>query len=366
MPNGQPKRNVLVLTGAGASVNLGVDDTPLPMMTSWATSLVGAMEGWAPALGISADMPGDKFEEALGRFLAFQRTVSLGEPYVQLGLNGPQGTNLQAAHIEAWLVNAKVKCADLRKVIWRNLFECFGAGRVDDSRARTAYEGLHQQLRSVDGDGPECYIWHATTNFDTAIESAVEQLPGLRLVDGFIQRPGRRRDAFSANLLTDSILDSTQNIPVLHLHGAVGWYIGGDGQLSRRPADEGYDERMTPALLLPDNTKDAAGFDGPTALVWEQFVKLANQATHILVLGHSLHDAHIVNVLRESPAQIGYVCYQPQKSGEWVVVDPEETKRINNLVQGKRVSLMSGDFDPSLGAETIDPSALRQFLLADY
>ncbi|MFW0794266.1 hypothetical protein AAFP30_10680 [Gordonia sp. CPCC 205515] len=37
------ERRVLIVTGAGASTNLGPDDRPMPMMGEWSSSLCGAL-----------------------------------------------------------------------------------------------------------------------------------------------------------------------------------------------------------------------------------------------------------------------------------------------------------------------------------
>jgi hypothetical protein len=88
MPSELPPRRVLILTGAGASSNLGANGSHLPMMSSWASDLVRDVGPRAEQIRLRPDMPGEEFEQELGRFLAFERSFPLIEPFAHLGTTG--------------------------------------------------------------------------------------------------------------------------------------------------------------------------------------------------------------------------------------------------------------------------------------
>ncbi len=262
---------VMILTGAGASTALG-RDKPLAMMSEWATSLVEELGYAAELLGLTPSMDGDRFEAALGRFLRFAEALPTVEPLHKLG--GMQsligdGTQVQTVlDSRAWLNFATQNVNAIRRVVWQNLYEQFTMDRVDEEKAYRSYKRLHDLIRNSlrRDDQDPIFLVHATTNFDRAIEAAIDlesERVNANIVskDGFISTFAGRRPQWAPNTLESADHDGI--IPVLHLHGAVGWYFTEDGTIQSRPSDEKIDDRLTPALLLPDDTKSVPGFPLP-------------------------------------------------------------------------------------------------------
>jgi hypothetical protein len=342
------------------------------MMSGWATDLVDKLGMRAQQIGITADMPGEMFEERLGAFLAFEKSLPILRPLAHLGTEGPPQMGV-SGDFERWFAMASSAVGEIRRSLWDNLFTNFGRDRIDDEKAIRAYEHLHFAIRHADGsasqsaderdNAAESFIAHATTNYDTAIEIALESDKSVEVVDGFQRRSGRGSATYTPELLTGSdVRSSTRFVPVVHLHGAVGWYSRPNGTVTAQPADEAYDDRRIPALLLPDKNKVPAGFDSPARETWLRFEQLLTMSTHVLVIGHSLHDAHVVDALRASNASICVIVHKraDPKLRPGLAGTEDEVRRIRSLL--KEVTLLPGDFGSDHIEKFFDVDQLVQWL----
>ena len=361
--------NVLIITGAGASANLGVDDEALPMMAGWAADLIPRLGNAAPWLGLTSGTDGPAFEAIIGRFLNFSNSLStvaalgfMGDEanLVGLGPRSPSGGNFAN-----WHVTAEDNVAAMNRKLWESLWENFGRNRIDSEVADRAYGALHSLIRDSADDGQPCYIAHATTNFDTAIEVAIEESEDMEVRGGFARTSGGARERWAPNLLTVDRLGSDARIPVVHLHGAVGWYYDPNDNniILRRPSDDRFDERMTPALLLPDDTKRPDLFPSPLVEVWDQFKALMRDATHVVVIGHSLHDEHLAKAINEAEKptavmSLGGLSLQKNPPSRWILKDPEEDGRIKAKIPEAMV--FPGNFGSA--AKRKENGAAAQFL----
>lgn len=277
-------------------------------MSGWATDLVEALGIRAEQIGLRADMPGDEFETALGSFLAFEKALPVVGKFGYVGTPGAPQMGVDS-NFQAWFNTANGAVQEVRHALWHNLFVTYGRDQIDDVAATTQYDALHAALRVADGSGPESWIAHATTNYDTAIETAL----GSKAKDGFVERSGQGSPVYAPDTLTSG-WESTAEIPVVHLHGAVGWYYRQDGSITRLPADENYDDRRAPALLLPDDTKGVDTFTKPQVETWGQFRRLLQMSTHVVFIGHSLHDAHIVDAVVERDLSVCVIAHGKRDS----------------------------------------------------
>lgn len=359
----------MIITGAGASTGLGADGKPLAMMSQWATSLVDELKYAAQLIGLNKDMPGDQFEAALGRFVAFSEALSTVAPLHELGkfetvIANPDQV-LHKFDSATWLGLAEKNVQLIRKVIHTNLYEQFGQQRVDDEAAHRAYAKLHHQIRTAFSDGTTVFFAHVTTNFDHAIEAAIGRGGAIeaprRVLDGFGQAFGGRREPWAPNLLAYS-RTCDDEAPVLHLHGAIGWYFTEDGAgIMRQNSDDPFNPDLTPALLLPDDKKDVTRFPAPLKQVWEQFEQLCDASTHIIVLGHSLNDKHLVNTLRGRGKPVAIVVYPGNDDPNGS--EDETKKRVAELAERlPKAVCMLGQFARDSEEPDIEPNKLGEWL----
>lgn len=173
-----PVMDTLLITGAGASRNLGVGDSTLPLMRDWAGTLCEALEGkengLARACGLAPEFEGPQFEQALGALLEWDRMRPLEEKFEALALQnftGPPKEKIRQAR-----KRTGERLADIKDAIHSTLYTQFSHRAVDDEKAVEAYRSLLHQLGE-----PNFAI--ATTNYDRSAESALLRL-GHRVVNG--------------------------------------------------------------------------------------------------------------------------------------------------------------------------------------
>ena len=335
---------MLLVTGAGASRNLGDPERPaLPLMADWSESLCTALddehEGLAAACALRPGMDGEEFEKALGLLLLWKRVQWLEERFAQLG-GRPIG-NVAEPIVQAREVT-KERFEMVMRVINDTLYREFGLGRVDDDRATEAYQALFDKL-----DVSTLVV--ATTNYDRAGEVALTNL-GWQVEEGFRRVPHRTPE-FDVQRLAKArevrLEGSSKYAAYIHLHGSVGWYVA-DGKVREYPGDQDFNATLgTPVVLYPDPDKDPTS-DAIVSDLWREFHAALNEVDHVLVLGHSLHDPALVRAIRESePRHLAVTMHEPSNVVE---------ERIKSLLPS--AIPVSTDFGPEL---TVDVAALQAF-----
>jgi hypothetical protein len=210
-------QNWLIVTGAGASRNLGVERA-MPLMGDWARALVDALNeiaaGFGLAVGLRADMVGEEFEEALGRFLAWSRSLPTTRTLLPLGFDNVVGED--DTQVRRWFDQGEARAERALLLVHRVLYELFGQNNVSSVSARDAYGALLEQL----GVGDQSLLAYGTTNYDVAGEMGLDEL-------GFKPHWGETPSLVHNPVVDpDHVYDRIGRgvVPVLHLHGRVGWY----------------------------------------------------------------------------------------------------------------------------------------------
>ena len=280
---------LVLVTGAGASRELG-RDRELPLMSEWSELLCeeldGREQGLAQAVGLRAQMDSVEFERALGSLTTYARSRELAPRY--FGLTGTKPNSVPSNVKQAYDKETK-RIKDAIEGLRTSLYAEFSTGRIDEAKAAGAYESLLRRL-----DNPQ-WLVIATTNYDPAAELALDTLG--RPADTGFRRPPARTPELSPAGLIDRALDS-EAIPVLHLHGAVGWYEEGGRVLEYSPDQTYNPTHGTPAVLYPDPDKDPTQ-DAAVQALWVEFGKALETADQILVLGHSLNDPVLIEALAQ-------------------------------------------------------------------
>lgn len=324
---------ITLITGAGASRNLGIEETKMPLMADWSDALCGALDsevpGFALACGLEPGMQGPEFEANLGLLLKFDQARDLIERFAPLGrddFHGEPGHVTQARQFTNQRLDA------LKRVLDTTLYEEFGLSRVNDDRAVEAFRAL------LDVCGREIVV--ATTNYDLSAEAALDAL-GFNVDTGFRASRGRTPALNPIGLVADRH-DTT---PVIHLHGAVGWYEK-DGTVEFHYADKPYNDSLgAPVVLYPDPDKDPTN-DAVVSQLWTEFHQAMEEAKAVVVVGHSLHDPSLVRVLKAAAGKPVVVSY----------FDKEDRKRIESLVP--KAHAIHLDFGPAVKV----PDALRKII----
>jgi hypothetical protein len=289
--------DLVLVTGAGASCAFGANRTPLPLMADFSQAIVNRLKstpGYLEATTLEEGLPGDEFERRLGQFLrarlAFEQIGSV-VPATSSFLTSatPHLTTTQA--ITQWHETSLFHLRQIVEDIRRVTYDSFNLGRVWVPGAANAYGSLFGAL----GLQPGSRVALATTNYDEVAEYALASCR-WRPDSG---EPTHFTDA-DPPVSVDRLLDGVPGrLPVLHLHGRLGWYQRADTEAVYFSQTRSHDPNYgVPQLILPDPDKSYGG--GIFASLWAQFEEALRVAKRVLVLGHSLNDTALLETLRRN------------------------------------------------------------------
>ncbi len=206
-----------------------------------------------------------------------------------------QSTALQGQGVLAeWHRVAAHHLDQIVEAVRASLYEEFSASGFDRNKAAQAYGQLFQTL----GIGGSSRMVYATTNYDVIGEAVIENLGALPDWG----QPPRTGLGGETPLNVVNILDGMPRyVPVLHLHGRVGWYrrIDSNGNVASVYSGTNTQHQQgfgIPIVMLPDPEKIYDADDVITAL-WTQFREALRRAKAVLILGHSLHDRALIDAI---------------------------------------------------------------------
>jgi SIR2-like domain len=291
--------DLVLITGAGASRAFGVNATQLPLMGDWSESLTLALREISPhyetATGLKLRMTAEEFEAQLGRFLrSVQAFKSIGNLLAPLSSIQPnQSPAINADAWQQWHHAAAFHLDEIIDVIHRSLYDMFAAPRMDEALPQQAYGALFRLLGVTPPEHPDARWVYATTNYDLIGELAIHLNGGLPDFGEVTFNPGSPE----RQLKVDNLLGGMpRHVPVLHLHGRVGWFQR-DGAAYSTQVTKYERASGTPIIMLPDLDKvyENVGIISP---LWQQFEEALSRARRVFVLGHSLNDRALVRALR--------------------------------------------------------------------
>lgn len=289
--------DLVLVTGAGASRDLGT--SPFPLMADWSAALRKHLGSKGMHLSDVVDLPdganGYQFEERLGTFLreaqAFQavgplvsRTINF--PNLPNGFNGNTSINdwhFQISHILNQAISA----------VHESLIEEFGKRTYDTKKGSDAYRAV----LGIMGIQQEVSKWVcATTNYDKNSEGVIYDM-GFKPIYGESAHPRGGEKKIDVRGLVRNM--GSLDVPILHLHGSVGWFQRVDGSAyATIPNAEPQTHGDIPIVMLPDPEKDYQS-NATIRDTWIEFRNALSRAKKVMIVGHSLHDSVLVDALRE-------------------------------------------------------------------
>jgi hypothetical protein len=290
--------DVVLVTGAGASRAFGVNGKPMPLMGDWSNHLVrklGQRMGYREATGLTNGMSGEAFEGRLGKFLqdveAFQRIGDLLDPSVKFQDFGA-GTQIMSGQgvMDAWHTQAVHHFGEITGLIHESLYELFADAAVDLDGAAQAYQGLFRSLGLGD---PADRLVYATTNYDTVGEHAILRSGGF---PDWGQPPTLERGGEARLVIPGLLSGLPRYVPVLHLHGRVGWFRHADGRVYAADVVKHQAGFGVPVVMLPDPDK-VYDQDDIIIAMWREFSEALARAKRVFILGHSLNDQYLLRAL---------------------------------------------------------------------
>lgn len=274
MTDAEGRSGVVVLLGAGFSVGLGV-----PTMRRFYEEFCTLAKRRYPTLCATldqirgADDSHDDLELLLGRLNQGVDTV-LGLP-----------AELTTTEITSW----SNSCLQLRAHLMSFIVE-----RCEQVSTGAVAESVGPFVQLLSTYRTPVF----TTNYDRVIEMAAET-KAIALADGFTQSVG--------TVLAEWSGDFTTGMPLYKLHGSVTWYVDESDSTILR-LDRGYPmpdpnfslsrsgKQLRPLMVLP--TMEKSTLHDPYTLLAQQYTLVLDRASLIIIIGSSLRDEHLANVIR--------------------------------------------------------------------
>jgi hypothetical protein len=289
--------DLVLVTGAGASREL--TNPPFPLMAEWSAALRKHLISKGMHLSEIVNLPdgasGYEFEERLGAFLRETQAFQSVGPLISRTINFPNlpssfngNTNINDWHYQIcqFLVQAVA-------AIHESLVEEFGKRTYSTKKGSDAYRAVLGNMKIQQGVSK----WVcANTNYDQNSEGIIYDL-GFKPNFGVIEHPRGGEKIVKVTGLVQGM--GSQEVPVLHLHGSVGWFQRVDGS-TYATASGAVPQTFgdIPIVMLPDPDKDYQS-NSTIRDTWIEFRNALTRAQKILIVGHSLHDKVLVDSLKE-------------------------------------------------------------------
>jgi hypothetical protein len=289
---------LVLVTGAGATYEFGLQSTKVPTMAEWSDALVEKISkaswSYVAATGLAEGLGGPEFERRLSRFLrqvsAFSQISSILAPSLNFQ---PADLSIADQTLSRWHTRTAFHLSKITDLIHESLYENFSGERIDLDAASNSYARLLRDL----GIGNTDSLVDATTNYDPVGEYAIEQFGGLPDWGA----PRHVRNPGSSLLRVDRIIDGLPRyVPVLHLHGRVGWYRRQDGGILHSADAARHEPGSGIPFIMQHDPDQAYNTEPVIRSLWEQFEQALRRARRVFVLGHSLNDRALVESLRKN------------------------------------------------------------------
>ena len=224
-------------------------------MGGWCQSLVDKLSrasyGYREATGLSKDLGPELFERTLGEFLhrtlAFEQIGPLVPHTLALQPGQPPGLAAQGV-LPEWHSTTVFHLRKITGLVRESLYELFAEANQELDAAQSAYLDL---LNALQINSRTRWVY-GTTNYDVIGETVLSRL-GFRPDWGELPPVNsyneRRLD------VTHLVEAIPRSVPVLHLHGRVGWYRRAAGEAYASDTKRHHEDYGVPIVMLPDLEK---------------------------------------------------------------------------------------------------------------
>ena len=266
-------------------------------MSAWSDSLVDKISGrsrsYLAATGLEKNLDGPTFEQRLGHFLRIATALEQIEQVLKpsLEFQGPP-PGITEDGLRTWRSITHHHVLEIAHLIRDSLYENFSPDQMDLDAATGAYRTLFEQLGITRTES----LVYATTNYDVVGEYSIEKIGGLPDSGDTHGIANRVESRLQVDLLLDGM---PRYVPILHLHGRIGWYQKQDGYPYSGDINSHNRDSGVPILMLPDPDKEY-DTDPNIVSLWSQFEDALSRAKRVFILGHSLHDRPLLDALKRN------------------------------------------------------------------
>lgn len=283
-------KKILVFTGAGISVPLG-----LPGTTDFMDSVRGGIQNITDYIIEYLGSSGEDIEWLLSTLETFKSETAFTEfllPKISAAYSNNNSIAQQALPLfQSQLAHFKSQATSeitrIKKIIFHKL------AQYEPAQARALYLNLVNEVKDTLGDVALSLI---TTNYDLTFETAIESYPtewsaiGINDVDfGFSIQFGRPIYNPSQDFGWNSSI-----IEYLKIHGSVDWHLDARGKCSRSMSSTVPDDPDQMAILYP-------GFKGvpevePFMSMHGRLNKRLAESDLVIVIGFAFRDTYINSI----------------------------------------------------------------------
>jgi hypothetical protein len=296
---GTEPRKVLIFTGAGVGVPLG-----LPTTTNFSDEVKNQASSITLHLVKYLGAGGNDVESILSSLESFSKDTAFTD-YLLPQLT-PKAHTEARQNLQRFKIEAAREIMRIKKIIFTKL------ARFDPQKTCDLYLNLITEVREV---YPDCSIAFFTTNYDLTFESSIESASAKLKSDLGIERV---EFGFSINFgraIYDSAIDFRWDPKVIEfskLHGSLDWHRDAQENCTRAGSSITPDNPEEMPILYP-------GYKGipeiePFATLHGRLHQRLTQADAVIVIGFAMRDAYINsifdNVLRSRSA-LPVFCFNP-------------------------------------------------------
>lgn len=343
-------KKILVFTGAGMSVPLGLPSTT-DFIAGVKNKSVQITQYIIEYLGSS----GEDIEWLLSTLESFKSETALTEfllekiktTYASISnTNVPEASKLFLSQISNFKSQASSEITRIKKIIFDKL------GQYEPEQALALYVNL---IKEIKASFDEVSLSFITTNYDLTFETAIESYQekwnaiGINEVDfGFSIQFGRP----IYNSSQDFNWKST-TIEYIKIHGSVDWHRDAVGRCSRSMSNTVPDDPDQMAILYP-GFKGVPEFEPFKSMHGRLSIRLA-EADLIIVVGFAFRDTYINSIFENTlriRKDLDMLYFNPIKIDKF----PKNSivpYLINNYPNFKHIERGIGISEKSLQLETI-------------
>lgn len=303
---------IVVLTGAGASVPLG-----MPAMRGFFATLDARWRSEAQRfVGWSSESK-DDLEFLLGRL----------DWWRKLRQENNRDTTFRSA-VNPQKLKENVELAEgLREVIYRSVIDTYGELSPDArAKARSIYRDFFFELQQMALNHPKV-LPVFTTNYDLTFEAISKEDPKFRMCNGL------DNSGYYSEWNPDVYKRGEYEFAVFRLHGCSHWVRRlADGKILFQPIPDRDNLLLRePCILYPEPGKDSQVSSEPFSIAYENLRLCLRAATLIIIIGYSGRDEAIQEALR------GALYADPDKKFILVTMGRADSKPLESILDGGKI-----------------------------
>ena len=340
----KPFKNFLILTGAGASMDVGGPS----MKTLWDIA--------NKKYEVTDLFDGTDIEENGFEIICQKVKHDYADTNLEILLSKIEGTIHFNDDIEIELDKKKVKLSDIKKELF-DIIKNKCSIPCPEEAEKFPHKVLLEKLLQRKVTSPRIKVF--TLNYDLLFEYASEKINAI-MIDGFSFTfprtfSGRNFDYDIVQRENSKVQEEDnfiQRVFHLHkLHGSVNWERSGDKTIIKENAVE-------PLMVYPREAKYEDSYDQPFFEMMARFQRnlRINNDTLLLCIGYSFNDKHINSAIEEALNQnpsFRLAIIDPGFDNDNVASSLKEIKRL--ALQTERILLVSetfsdfADYFPEIG-----------------